>query len=221
MALTTNPVYRFCAKEYHRLITTYEFNDVSDALKYVDAYFVINQRTSLPSFVNVLTWYGNSSVGYYRVPFTTYIHRHFEFLCAQRLVRQLEGYRRRSQNYTAILREIKAKRPLRGRIYPSYIRWLSSQPIMDYTQREENLRQFRNNHSFITSGGLLCIVTYGLTDNYLDNLEGFKNNEEKLSMKRIKGRTRIIKEELAMTACHPDRIEQLITKYGLDVLDNL
>jgi hypothetical protein len=45
--------------------------------------------------------------------------------------------------------------------------------------------------------------------------------DEQKSMKRIHERNRTIKEELLMSACHPNRIEPLITKYGLDVLDNI
>jgi hypothetical protein len=45
--------------------------------------------------------------------------------------------------------------------------------------------------------------------------------DEPKSMKRIHERNRTIKEELLMSACHPNRIQLLITKYGLDVLDNL
>jgi hypothetical protein len=45
--------------------------------------------------------------------------------------------------------------------------------------------------------------------------------DEPKSMKRIHERNRTIKEGLLMSAYHPNRIEQLITKYGLDVLDNL
>jgi len=229
MALTTNPMYRFSAKEYHRLITTYEFNDVSDALKYVEAYYVINQESSLPSFIDVLTRYGGPSVGYYRVPFTTYIYRHFEFLRAKILVRCLQSHRRRSQNYTAFLREIKAYRLQRERTYPSCIRRLSSQPITQYTQKEQNSRQYEYNgfgkgasndgmSQFICSRGMFQLIYYGAKD--IDN--NFNNDyEEKQSMKRIHERTRIIKEELMMNVWHPDRVGTLIIKHGLEVLEML